>query len=707
MRETEQALPGGFRKDVVGYCDVISARPGQRVGFKLSALSQGHCSAKIVHLISGDDRPHGTGLIERDVAILGDQLEIPHQDIVQGSYARVEDMPAFAQGEIGLWVFPTLLDKAEQTVFACPGLSLHVSEIGFRLASTGQGLTLKMTPQTSRWYEVTVQFGSQLGLTVGQLPAGISEPSRQWMDSLDEPAQIESGDWIFAALHPGQGHFNGRLERPTLRVNTKIQAEWDFSQQVQTQQIMDVSGNAHHGILYQTPTRGVRGVSWDGSQQKFSLASGHYGAIHFHEDDITDVQWRDVLHWQVPGDLPSGQYALKLDFANKDGATSDEYLPFFVRPAVGKTTASVVYLVPTATYLAYANQRFGFVGGLFGEPKLHHANAAYLYTHEELGNSLYEYHRDGSGVHFSSRLRPVMNMKPKNITWAFNADTHITAWFDAIDQPFDVVTDEDLHLEGIEALAGYQVVVTGTHPEYYSTQMRAGLETFIGSGGRLMYMGGNGFYWRVAFQPDNPAIMEVRRAEDGTRAWIAQPGEYYHQFTGEYGGLWRRLGQAPNELVGVGFAAQGFDGGTHYRVAPGALDPRVGFIVDGVTDSDLWGNFGNQGGGAAGEEIDRWDPALGSPAHAVVLATSEGHKPGMLRVKEEFHMTAPLGNDAKVKADMTFFEVPGGGAVFSTGSISYAGSLAHNGYDNNIAQISANVLKRFIDPEPFEHPDVD
>ena len=34
--------------------------------------------------------------------------------------------------------------------------------------------------------------------------------------------------------------------------------------------------------------------------------------------------------------------------------------------------------------------------------------------------------------------------------------------------------------------------------------------------------------------------MEVRRNEDGTRAWAAEPGEYYHSFTGEYGGLWRR-----------------------------------------------------------------------------------------------------------------------------------------------------------------------
>ena len=238
--------------------------------------------------------------------------------------------------------------------------------------------------------------------------------------------------------------------------------------------------------------------------------------------------------------------------------------------------------------------------------------------------------------------------------------------------------------------------------------MRDALESWLGAGGRLMYMGGNGFYWRVAFQEDNPAVMEVRRAEDGTRGWIAEPGEYYHQFGGEYGGMWRRLGKPPNQLVGIGFAAQGFDGGTYYRVQPGALDPRVEFIVQGISDvaeGDAWGSFGNQGGGVAGEEIDRHDITLGSPAHAVVIATSEGHRPGMLRVKEEFHMMEPLGNDPKVRADMVFFEVKGGGAVFSTGSISYAGSLAHNDYHNEIAMLTGNVLTRFLDPDPFTYPE--
>ena len=296
-------------------------------------------------------------------------------------------------------------------------------------------------------------------------------------------------------------------------------------------------------------------------------------------------------------------------------------------------------------------------------------------------------------------------MKPKTIPWSFNADTNLTAWLEHTGLPFDVITDEDLHLTGAKALDGYSVVVTGSHPEYFSTSMLNALQTYLDEGGRLMYMGGNGFYWRVAFDPESPSIIEVRRAEDGTRAWIAEPGEYYHSFTGEYGGMWRRLGRTPNQLVGVGFSAQGFDGGAYYRLQEGAGDPRVAFIMKGVESPDVIGNYGTQAGGAAGEEVDRHDVTLGSPEHAVVIASSEHHKPGMLRVIEETHMMSVPVDDPKIRADMVFFETASGGAVFSTGSISYAGSLSINDYQNDIETMTRNVLDRFADDTPFEFPD--
>jgi N,N-dimethylformamidase len=222
-------------------------------------------------------------------------------------------------------------------------------------------------------------------------------------------------------------------------------------------------------------------------------------------------------------------------------------------------------------------------------------------------------------------------------------------------------------------------------------------------GGRLMYLGANGWYWRIAWHRDLPGVIEVRRAEDGIRTWAAEPGEYYHSFRGEFGGLWRRNGRPPNVVVGLGFSAQGFDLSSYYRRQPGSRDPRATFIFEGVED-EIIGDFGLIGGGAAGLELDRADRALGTPPNLLVLASSENHTDLFLVVTEEVNVMTPDLSGSQnelVRADLAFYETPSGGAVFATGSIAWCGSLSHNGYANNVARITSNVLHRFLDPTPF------
>ena len=55
-----------------------------------------------------------------------------------------------------------------------------------------------------------------------------------------------------------------------------------------------------------------------------------------------------------------------------------------------------------------------------------------------------------------------------------------------------------------------------------------------------------------------------------------------------------------------------------------------------------------------------------------------------------------------VRADMVFYETTGGGAVFSTGSIAFAGALSPHDYKNNASRVIDNVLKRFLNEELFE-----
>ena len=137
-----------------------------------------------------------------------------------------------------------------------------------------------------------------------------------------------------------------------------------------------------------------------------------------------------------------------------------------------------------------------------------------------------------------------------------------------------------------------------------------------------------------------------------------------------------------------------------------ADDPRVAWIFAGVED-ELIGDFGILQGGASGLEIDATDPRIGTPPHALVVARSENHSNTYELVAEEVlvpHGATDAIINPSIHADMTFFETPQGGAVFSTGSIAYAGSLGWNKFDNNLFRLTTNVLNRFRDPAPFEMP---
>jgi N,N-dimethylformamidase len=437
-----------------------------------------------------------------------------------------------------------------------------------------------------------------------------------------------------------------------------------------------------------------------------------FGAIHFHDDDLYDAAWSSDFAFTVPADLRSGFYAVRL----RTGPHED-YVPFFVVPPRGVARAPLAFLAPTASYMAYANDHGMLVSAdaELGMGRLVELQPQdfFLGEHPEFGRSLYDTHSDESGVCYSSRLRPMLNQRPKyqswnggigSSLWQYNADTHVVKWLEDSGQAYDVITDEELHTEGLSLLRRYRAVMTGTHPEYYSTAMLDALQAYTDQGGRLIYLGANGFYWRIAYHRELPGVIEVRRAEGGCRTWRAEPGEYYMSFTGEHGGLWLRQGRPPQLVCGVGFSAEGFDLSSYYRRLPDSHDRRAAFIFEGIGADERIGDFGLIGGGAAGLEIDRADRALGTPPHALVLATSEGHTDNYLIVPEDVSCmrlnitgsTSPL-----VRADLVFYETMNGGAVFSTGSIAWAGSLLHNGGNNNVARVTSNVLRRFLSEEPF------
>jgi N,N-dimethylformamidase len=284
----------------------------------------------------------------------------------------------------------------------------------------------------------------------------------------------------------------------------------------------------------------------------------------------------------------------------------------------------------------------------------------------------------------------------------FTADLLILDWLEEMDYEYDVVTDVDLHQDGTDLLENYAAVLTGSHPEYQSAEELDAIEEYLRTGGRLMYLGGNGFYWPITYHPEKPQIIECRRGETGIGV-TPSGGENYHSFTGEKGGLWRTRRRPPQKLVGVGFSARWEPTGTYYRRQADSHESAVEFVFEGV-DAEKIGDFGLVSGGAAGQEVDRYDTALGAPKHAYLLASSEGHTVYQKRVVEEIgfpdrYLDGTM--DPLVRADMVYYPTSNGGGVFSTGSMAWSGSLAHDEYKNDVSKITENVLDRFTADEPL------
>jgi N,N-dimethylformamidase len=762
-------------KPLVGYADPLTARPGETVRFYVNCQGVERYRADLVRLIHGDVAPAGPGFKERVItsSSVNGEYSGRVQITEAGSYALIDDPSGLLNPFNGLtlqaMIWPTTPElgrpqsiiskwnQSQQTGYAlvvdgdgCPAFWIGEGEGRIQRFTTGRKLWNRV------WYLLAVAMDRAaktvtlvqqpiIGLAnsriaipfrVDDTTAVVKAKFREFITTFPTSAVIAG--WQERVLDSGRfiggGKFNGKIDRPRIftraldpeEINRAIEvpdeveglvAAWDFAANHTRQGITDIdlavdrSANRLHGTFVNLPTHAVTGYNWSADVYDYTQAPEQYGAVHFHDDDLDDCRWEDPVEYAIPNSTPSGVYALRIR-AEMDGQEVEDYLPFFVGP--NRRTLSgrkIAILIPTATYLAYANDHLAAdTGGIeltsgaiprFGELDM----AKHL--HREYGASCYDIHSDGSGVCYSSWRRPLLTVRPKYrgfaVIWLLNADLRLVDWFDTKGYETDVITDQDLHNEGAELLTKYKLVVTPSHPEYYSGRMLNGLHEFVTAGGRLIYLGGNGFYWVTGFHPEKPQVIEVRRW-GGSEPWTAEPGQYYLSFTGEMGGIWKNRGRPPQKLVGVGFIAQGLDRSTYYKRKADSFTREAEWIFEGVGVDEKIGDYGLDLGGAAGVEIDCYDPMLGSPRQAHLVASSEDHSRLMLKVREELGATSPYSGgdmDSSVRSDIVYFKAPNGGAVFSTGSMSWCGSLSYNDYNNNVSRITENVVRMFEADKPL------
>lgn len=743
-----------------GYCDPLTVSPGSDVTFHVSCDIPGPGTARLVRVILGDINPAGPG--PRSVPVpdfdsipfdgttqrtnAGGHVIIPRLDVDESqgftlhAFVLATIPGAGRQGVMGHWSEATR-----------EGWALTIEE--GRLAFTvGDGTQTGLVRSSKAlfpgiWYSVCASYDPQGSLTLSQTAIvgscnGVFGPVVDLdgdsidMSSKAPPIVVPSAPMTIGALLEEKAsdrpwtvdHFAGKVEAPKLlsisttdrtlvqalakgEVPSSVVAHWDFSDGISrngipTSTVKDVAGTAH-GYCVNTPDRAMTGRNWNDTEHHFIHAPEQYGAIWFHPDSIDDCRWEETLRLTLPDDLSSGIYALEVTQGR-----DTEYLVFFVRPRQGHRKA-IAFLAPTFTYLAYANQQVAIQAAVaqsvFAHTAVLHDNEIEVHERSiEYGLSTYDYHVDGKGVQYSTWRRPIMNMRPQqrycySTLWNFTTDLHIINWMEAMGFDYDVITDHDLHDQGLELLNQYQVVVTGSHPEYYSTPMVNAWEQYISSGGRGMYLGGNGMYWVAVPNPENPHILEVRRGEQGDQGWRANPGEAFHSHSGEKGGLWRLRGRAAQRVWGVGYTSHAFGVSAPFYPMPDASDPRAAWIFEGIGAGEPIGDSGLIGNGASGHEFDRYDRALGTPPNTLLLASSFGHSQYDMVVPEDQFFPSSGMNGAEhplVRGDITIYTSRNGGAVFAAPSMTWATSLPMNDYNNNVSKLTANILRRFSSSEP-------
>lgn len=742
--------------ELVGYLDRWSTLAGETVDVRLSSNVATSVSLGLVRLGRGDLRDEADGIAHEPVPQVPLQtLAVRPQRVDAGSFAEIIGLEPLdlASGTLALLVQPWTVAGAEQTVLAlCSGLhSLCVmldasGAFGLRTGPDFAAVKSWHAPPR-RWVVLhlvwTVREATLILQTCEGQDLGRASCLRQAAGERFDRLTLAGMDLSDGTVG---SHFDGRLERPVLWAGrsdvTASQARsalleasglpveasacWDFAQAMDGQAITDIGPHRLHGRLHQGPKRAVRGARWNGQVFDWRQAPDHYAAIHFHRDDLIDAGWEVDARIELPASLPPGIYAVR---AVCEGTVAGDaltrgiaMLPLFVRASTAEVSLSgvrVAVVFPTFTYLAYANDRTV----LFGHnPEVLAARAVtleptevLLSRHPEWGLSLYDTHQDGSGVSLASRWRPIPALHPDQRAWQagegsgrwnFPGDLLLVEWLEREEIAWHPLTDEDLQTGGASVLAPYSVVLTGNHPEYSTPQLIDAYRNHLRDGGRLMYLGGNGFYWKVACSLDLPGVIELRRAEDGNRSWAEEPGEYFHAFDGTYGGLWRRNGLTPQSWLGVGYSGQGFRRSTGYVRTADSDRKEVSYVFEGVPQR-VFGERGAIGGGCAGIEVDRHDLLLGSNPEGFLLATSQPFDSTYFVANEEMLVSRPTISaefSSAVRADIVLQHKSTGGAVFSTGSIAWVGGLHPQQGDLIAQRVMKNVLQRFLDPTPFVLP---
>lgn len=377
----------------------------------------------------------------------------------------------------------------------------------------------------------------------------------------------------------------------------------------------------------------------------------------------------------IPQDWPSGAYVAVLveigvsggeripDVTTPDGR--DAKVLFVVRSARPGRDTRILYKLPWFTFHAYNGTGHG---SLYGE-------AIWADDHLFPGFKV-TMRRPGGGTggvpDMSCPPDYYDQCSPRNTFTHWDAP--MVAWLAENGYPVDYCTDLDVHLEA-DLLSHYSLLLSVGHDEYWSPEMRAAIDSFVGKGGNIAYFSGNICSGSIQLMDGGTSF---------TCAKISPPNPNGRQWSN---GDWTEAGDPEDRTTGVNFYQAGgrWDG---KRQSLGYTVQHVNhwvFAGTGLADGDEFG-AGIVGYENDGAEFVKRDGiavptgARGTPPSFFILGVGEfGEDQGWVQYSRQ------------AAATMGVYTSAAGGIIFQGATTDWAKLIGRN---DIVDRITENVLAK-------------
>ena len=452
--------------------------------------------------------------------------------------------------------------------------------------------------------------------------------------------------------------------------------------------------------------------------------SGIRGALHPTPPEAfaRGCGWADGFAFRIPRQWRSGYYAVTLRAEGKKGEPL-EWDHFFVVRAPRGRRAKILMILSTNTYAAYNSW-----GGKCLYASDDGSVASRLSFQRPWQRGLLR--RVPSTIRNANTgtpgfgERPVVETFPRHVQqgyhhWTRFAGFHtwesiFVQWMEANGYSLDYCVQGDLDRHR-DVVAGYRMLTTAGHDEYWTWEERDVVDDFVAAGGHAAFFIGNAAFWQVRLENAGQEMVCYKYVPEwdpifGTRREKYLTGMWSHPHTG----------RPENETFGLSFTRGGYHrlGYVMPRSSGGYMVYRPGHWVFAGTQLEYGDVFGGRDQ-IVGYECDGLDYAMrhglpyptgrdGSPMSTEILAlapASLGERPSAERevmwdqrdleavVRQLDGTVTPAGLEKYrhgTAAMITFTR--GKGTVFNCGSTEWVYGL--QGHDLFVERITRNIFDR-------------